>query len=75
MSIINRPEWLKNKKTTISPKNNDENCFHYALTVALHYQNIKKDPERITKIKVFINQYNWKETNFRSHKKDWRKLN
>ena len=66
-SYINSPEWLKNKKSTINPKNNDDNCFQYALTVALNHQNIEKSPERISKIKPFIDQYNWKETDFPSH--------
>ena len=26
-SCINSPKWLKNKKATINPKNNDDNCF------------------------------------------------
>ena len=39
------PVWLKKKKATINPKNNDDNCFQYALTIALNYQNIKKDPK------------------------------
>ena len=49
-SYIDSPEWIKNKKVTINPKNNDDKCFQYALTVALNYQNIEKDPQRITKI-------------------------
>ena len=28
-------------------------CFQYAVTVALNYEEIKKDPQRITKIKPF----------------------
>ena len=60
----------RNKKPTINPKNNDDKCFQYALTVALNYQSIKKDPQRITKIKSFIDQYNWEEISFPSHKKD-----
>ena len=32
-SYIDCPEWLKNKKATINLKNNDDNCFQYALTV------------------------------------------
>ena len=59
-SYVVSPEWLKNQKATINPKNNDDNCFQYALTFALHYQNIKQDPQRILKIKPFVNQYNWK---------------
>ena len=65
------PEWLKNKKATINPKNNEDKCFQYALTVALDYQNIKNNPERTSKIKSFIDQYNWKEIDFPSDKKDW----
>ena len=60
-SYIDSPKWLKNKKATISPKNKDDKCFQYALTVALNYEQIKDHPERISKIKPFIDQYNWKE--------------
>ena len=71
---IHSPKWLKNKNTTINPKNNDDKCFQYALTVALSYEQIKKDPERISKIKPFIEQYDWKEIDFLPHKKDWKKF-
>ena len=73
-SHIDYTKWLKTKKATINPKNNDDNCFQYALTDALNYQNIKKDPQRISKIKPFIDQYNWKEKKFPAHSKDWKKL-
>ena len=26
-SYIESPKWLKNKKATINPRNNDDNCF------------------------------------------------
>ena len=35
---------------------------------------IKKDLQRITKIKPFINKYNWKGINFASEKDDWKKF-
>ena len=73
-SYIDSPEWLKYKKATINPKNNDDNYFQYALTVALSHQSIEKNPQRISKIKCFIDQYNWKEIDFPSHSKDWKKL-
>ena len=38
-SYIDSPEWLKNKKATINPKNNDK-CFQYALNVVLNYKHI-----------------------------------
>ena len=40
----------------------------------MSYEKIKKDPQRISKIKPFIDQYNWKETDFPSHDKDWKKF-
>ena len=46
-SYIDSPKWLKNKEAAINPKNNNGNCFQYALTFALNYQNIKKDPQKI----------------------------
>ena len=73
-SYIDSPEWLKNKKATLNPKSNDGKCFQYALTVALSYEKIENHPERISKIKPFIYQYNWKELDFPSHKKDWEKF-
>ena len=57
-SYIDSLEWLKNKKATINPRNNEDKCFQYALTVALNYEQVKSHPERISKIKPFIDQYN-----------------
>ena len=73
-SYIDSSKWLKINKATINPKNNDDNCFQYALTVALNHQNIGKNPQRMSKNKPFIDQYNWKEIDFPSEKKDWKKL-
>ena len=73
-SYVDSPEWLKNKKATINPKNNDDNYFKYALNVALNHKKNKSHPERILKIKPFIDQYNWKEIDFPSHSKDWKKF-
>ena len=72
-SYIDSPKWLKNKKSTINPKNNDHKCFQYAVTLALNLDNIDNHPERISKIKPFIDQYNWKDIDFPSTNKDWRK--
>ena len=35
---------------------------------------IKRNPQRISKIKPFIDQYNWKDINFPSTSKDWKKF-
>ena len=44
------------------------------LNVALSHQNIENNAQRKSKIKPFIRQYNWKEIDFPSHSKDWKKL-
>ena len=73
-SYIDSPKWLKYKKSTINPKNNDDKCFQYVVTLALNIDRIKKDPQRISKIKPFIDQYNWRDIEFPSTGKDWRKF-
>ena len=71
-SYIETHDWIKNKRVTINPKNNkDNNCFQYAITAALNYQNIDSHPERISKLKPFINNYNWKSINFPAGDKDY----
>ena len=58
-SYIVSPDWIKNKKTIINLINKKYNkCFQYVVTVALNYEEIKKDPQKMTKIKPFINKYN-----------------
>ena len=71
---IDSPKWLKNKKSTINPNNNDYKCFQYAVTLALNLGEINNHPERISKIKPFIEQYNWKGIDFPSTSKDWKKF-
>ena len=72
-TYIDSPKWLKDKKSTMNPKNNDNKCFQYAVTLALNLDNIEKNPQRISKIKPFIDQYNRKDIEFPSTNKDWRK--
>ena len=73
-SYIDFPKWLKDKKSTINPKNNDYKCFQYAVTLALNYDKINNHPDRISKIKPFIEEYNWKDIDFPSTSKDWKKI-
>ena len=46
----------------------DNKCFQYTATVALNHEEIKKNLQRITKTKYFINKYNLKRINFPSEK-------
>ena len=46
-SYIESPMRLKSKKCTINAQNrNDNNCFQYALTVALNYDKINNNSEK-----------------------------
>ena len=36
-SYMKSPEWVVNKRATINPKNGDNKCFRYLITVALHH--------------------------------------
>ena len=59
-SYTDYAKWLENKKATINPKNNENKCFQYAVTVSLNHEQIKIHTERIIKIKAFIDQYDLK---------------
>ena len=54
----------------INPKNNDYKCFNLALNLV----KINKNSQRISKIKPFIEEYNWKNIDFPSTSKDWKKF-
>ena len=73
-SYIDSPKWLKDKKSTINPENNDDKCFQYAVTLALNLDKIKKDSQRVSKIKPFIEKYNWEDIDFPPTSKDWKKF-
>ena len=48
-SFTDSPKWLKDKKSTTNPKNNDYKCFQYAVTLALNLDRINKNPQRKSK--------------------------
>ena len=52
---IYSPDWIKKKKATTNPKNTDNKCFQYTVTVALNYEEIESHPERVSNIKPLIN--------------------
>ena len=51
-----------------------DNSFQNALDDALNYQIIETHPERISKLKPFINKYNWEGIEFPAGPKDWKKF-
>ena len=66
-SHIKSPEWLSAKKATVNPQNKkDGKCFQCALTVALNYEIINNNHQRISEIEP--------EIDFPSTGKDWKKF-
>ena len=64
------PNWLKSQKAIINFNNDGNKQFQYATTVVLDHKSIVKGPQRISKIKLFINKQNQKEINFPSRQND-----
>ena len=62
------------KKGTINPKNTDETCFQYEITVASNYGEIESHPERVSNMKSLINKYKWKEINYPPKTEYWKTL-
>ena len=71
---IKSPERLSAKKAINLQNKKDDKCFQYALTVALNYEKINNNHQRISTIEPFIDQYNWNEIDFPSTGKDWKKV-
>ena len=52
-------DWIKKKIATINPKKKDNKCFQYPETIALNFDEIKKDPQKISNIEPFTNDIFW----------------
>ena len=63
--------WLRSKKEAII---NGDNNFQNALDDKLNYQNIERNPQRISKLKPYINKYNWEGIKFPAGPKYWKKF-
>ena len=53
--------WLRSKNEAII---NGDNDFQNTLNDALNYQNIERHPQRISKLKSYVNKYNWEGIEF-----------
>ena len=71
LSELSSLRWLRGKKEAIIDNNNNNNDFQNALDDSLNYQTIEKDPQRISKLKPYINKYNWEAINFPAGSKEW----
>ena len=62
-SYIALPSWIESKKAVNNPKNeNDEECFKWAVIVALHCKEIGKNPNIYQTLRY--DNYNWSGLEF-----------
>ena len=52
-------DWLAQKKAIINPQNEDEECFKWAVIAALRWTDIKFNPECISNLRKFVDNYDW----------------
>ena len=57
---------MKNEKAAVESVNDNDKRFEYAATVALNHRGIRKNPQRMSKIKSFIQNCNCKGINYLS---------
>ena len=58
-SYLPLPNWLAWKKAIINPKNEDQECFKWAVIAASRWEEINNNPERISKLKRFEKDFDW----------------
>ena len=55
------PDWIAKNKAIINPQNDDEECFKWAVIAA---SEIGKDPQGVSNLKKFADNYNWSGLRF-----------
>jgi hypothetical protein len=63
-SYIPLDKHLTNKKCCINIQNEDDKCLMYCVLYHINKQSITKDPQRVTKYKPFINQFDFSKIKF-----------
>ena len=63
-SYLPLPNWLAHKKAIINPKNEDQECFKWAVIAASRWEEVNNNPERISKLKRFEKDFDWSGIGF-----------
>ena len=69
-SYIPLPEWLAHKGAIINPKNSDMECFKWAVIAAMKWREIGKDPQRISKLRRYEDDFDWDGMKFPASTRD-----
>ena len=63
-SYLPLPDWLARKKAIINPKNEDKECFKWAVITASRWEEINNNLERISTLKRFEKDFDWSGIGF-----------
>ena len=61
-SYLPLPDWLVRKKAIVNPHNNDEECFKWSVIAAEKVG--MKDPQRVSNLRKFKDNYDWSRLEF-----------
>ena len=61
-SYLPLPDWLARKKAIVNPHNNDEECFKWSVIAAERVG--MKDPQRVSNLRKFMDNYDWSGLEF-----------
>ena len=56
------PDWLARKKAIVNPHNDDEECFKWSVIAAEKVE--MKDPQRVSNLRKFKDNYDWSGLEF-----------
>ena len=63
-SYIPLPDWLMKKKAIINPRNSDMGCFKWAIIAAMNWEEEGNNPERVSKLKRYEEEFDWNGLEF-----------
>ena len=69
-SYVPLPKWLADKKAIINPQNQDQECFKWAVIAASRWEQIGKNPQRVSNLKKYEMDFNWSGLKFPVSVKD-----
>ena len=58
------PDLLARKKAIINPQNNDEECFKWAVIAVENFNEISKNPQRLSNLRTLPDNYDWSGLKF-----------
>ena len=61
-SYLPLPDWLVRKKVIVNPHNDDEECFKWVV-IAVEKVGMK-DPQRVSNLRKFTDNYDWSGLEF-----------